>query len=161
MSGRKKLLVNLRGTTRQRQDTVARTFMEKFPHEALFMKSGKPAGVRVDVPGWYWPLFIPGKYSNVCGGMNSIKTQAECADRAIKAYEYGHVLAEGLISSGVGPEGTFPATIQSGRRQCAFPLLGHAAGCMHRPRGAAPSREGQYGAARSREDHGEVAQRAE
>jgi hypothetical protein len=111
-----KLLVNLRGTSGSGKTTIARTFMQNYPHEFLRFKSGKPAGVRVDVPGWNWPLYICGKYESedgnlVCGGMDTIKTQALCADRAIKAYRYGHVLAEGLMASGVSPAGTFPQAI--------------------------------------------------
>ena len=104
-----KLLVHLRGTSGSGKTTIARNFM-KYPHETLTMK-GKPAGVRIQVPGWNWPLFLLGKYDNVCGGMDTIPTQAECVERATKAYEHGHVLAEGLLASNVGPEATFSAGV--------------------------------------------------
>ena len=47
----------------------------------------------------------------VCGGLDTVKSQALCADRAVKAYTCGHVLAEGLLASGVSPAGTFPDAI--------------------------------------------------
>lgn len=103
-----KLFVHLRGTSGSGKTTVARTLMNNYPHETMFSK-GKPAGVRIEVPGWNWPVFLLGKYDTVCGGMDTIPTQAECVERATKAYQHGHVLAEGLLASNVGPEATFSA----------------------------------------------------
>lgn len=106
-----KLLVHLRGTSGSGKTTVAKTFMENYPYEVI-RKDNKPMGVRIDITSWHWPLFLLGKYEGVnCGGMDTIPTQAICVERAVKAYENGHVLAEGLLSSNVGPEATFSAGI--------------------------------------------------
>ena len=48
------------------------------------------------------PLFIVGKYDNVCGGTDSINTQLEVAERIIKAHALGHVLYEGALVSASG-----------------------------------------------------------
>ena len=108
-----KLLINLRGTSGSGKTTVARTFLNNFPNETLRKRDGKVAGVRIDVTGFTYPLFLVGKYDNTCGGMDTVPTQVDCAELATKAYQMGHVICEGLLASGVGPGATLPAALIS------------------------------------------------
>lgn len=112
-----KLLTNLRGTTGSGKSTTVRALL-RYPHELLSSsRFGKPehVGVRVDVPGWRWPLFLVGEYRGVASGMDSIslpfRTQKVCADLVARAYEHGHVLFECLIVSHIGPDGALPARV--------------------------------------------------
>jgi shikimate kinase len=117
------LIVNLRGTSGSGKTTVARTFMDRYPHETL-TRAGKAVGVRVDVTEFRAPLFLIGTYNNVCGGLDTVPTQLEGAQRAILAYKYGHVLCEGLLVSGVGPGGTMPREIiQAAGENAVFAFL--------------------------------------
>lgn len=109
------LIINIRGTSGSGKTTVAREFMRRFDHLNLEGSDGKVRGVRVDVPMFNHPLYLIGKYDNACGGMDSITTQEEAAQRVVKAFKAGgHVICEGLLASSVGPNATFPRIIYEG-----------------------------------------------
>lgn len=119
-----RLIINLRGTSGSGKTSVARGFMNNYPHETLRNAKGKALGTRVDVTELQHPLFLVGKYDNTCGGMDTIETQELAAQRAIAAYGIGHVLCEGLLASGVGPGGTFPRMlIEAAGRAAVFAFL--------------------------------------
>ena len=99
-----KLIVNLRGTSGSGKTTIVRRLMDAGDSEAL----GKQA-VRTALPSFKWPLFFIGRYNNVCGGMDTVPTQADCATWVYNTYDHGHVICEGLLASGVGPKATLPA----------------------------------------------------
>lgn len=104
-----RLILNLRGTSGSGKTTVARKLMENVPSLSLTDVREKVLGMRVERPGWRNPLFLIGRYDNVCGGMDTVPTQDRCAELVTKAYSYGHVICEGLLASGVGPKATLPA----------------------------------------------------
>lgn len=110
-----KLLVNLRGTSGSGKSTLVRQLIQRSGADNLKNAAGKVVGVRVhpvhETSLWRWPIFIVGKYDNACGGMDTIATQQEAADRAVKAYQHGHVICEGLLASLVGPRATLPAAL--------------------------------------------------
>lgn len=103
-----RLIINLRGTSGSGKTTVARGFLRDFPNMPMLNAQGKILGMRVNPPAWRSSLFLIGKYDNTCGGMDTCETQADCATRVAMFYEQGHVLAEGLLASGVGPKATLP-----------------------------------------------------
>lgn len=106
-----KLLCNLRGTSGSGKTTVPKTFMERYGHTDIRNELGKPIGVKVVVPEWNHPVFFIGKYTNVCGGLDTVRTQVEAGQMSIEAHQHGHVICEGLLASGVGPDGALPAAI--------------------------------------------------
>jgi len=77
--------------------------------ENMRTTDGKIAGVRLEVPRWSHAVFFIGKYDSVCGGMDTVPTQADCSTLIHRAYDHGHVVCEGLLASGVGPKATLPA----------------------------------------------------
>lgn len=103
------VVIHVRGTHGSGKTSAVRAFMERFPHQNLYDANGKIVAVEVRAPGIRLPIFLIGKYDNACGGMDGIATQEEAAQRAINAWNVGgHVLCEGVLSSGVSPAGTFP-----------------------------------------------------
>ena len=78
------------------------------------MSGGKIFGYRLDLNEACItvPVFVIGKYDNVCGGTDSIKTQAEIAERIMKAHPLGHILYEGALVSASGLAGQVTQTIQ-------------------------------------------------
>ena len=100
-------IVNLRGCNGSGKTHAVRTFLELLPNEAIGGKPKKPAGYRVDASSWgiTIPIFVVGSYENTCGGLDGISTQQETSDRIVRASEFGHVLAEGLLVSKSGPNG--------------------------------------------------------
>lgn len=110
----KNIIVNIRGTSGSGKSTIAFEFLKRFPNEPLTGKDGKIKGYRVNTAeaGLKFDVFILGKYTTVCGGLDACPTQAEAGDLAVKAYEQGgHVLAEGLLASAAGPKGAFTDAI--------------------------------------------------
>lgn len=117
----KNVIVNIRGTSGSGKSTVALEFLNKFANEELTGKDGKITGYRVNTEkaGLKYDLFILGRYTTQCGGLDMYPNQATAGERAVKAWESGgHVLAEGLLASAAGPKGTFPAAIQSTGAAC-------------------------------------------
>lgn len=104
-----RLIINLRGTSGSGKTTVARRLMAAAPSRDVLIEE-KKVGVRT-MPNQHWkqPLFFIGRYDNVCGGMDTVPTQADCVTLVAQAYDHGHVICEGLLASGVGPKATLPA----------------------------------------------------
>lgn len=98
----KHAILRIAGTFGSGKTTAMRGFFE-YPTETL-MSNGKIAGYQVDASsvGITKPLFVVGKYDNTCGGTDAIKTQADIAERILKAHPFGHVLYEGALVSASG-----------------------------------------------------------
>ena len=99
----KLIILRVAGTFGSGKTTAVRQFINTYPSEVL-KTDNKIAGYRVDLSesGIFAPLYIIGKYDNVCGGTDSINTQAEIADKIMRAHNYGHVLYEGALVSASG-----------------------------------------------------------
>jgi hypothetical protein len=94
------VILRISGTFGSGKTTAVRRFLD-YGAEALMSKD-KIAGYRVGVPTLRTPVYVIGKYDNVCGGTDAIKTQAEIAQRVLKAHPLGHVLYEGALVSNSG-----------------------------------------------------------
>lgn len=101
----KHIILRVAGTFGSGKTTAMRSFFE-YPNQVL-MSGGRIAGYRVDASqvGVQQPIFIVGKYDNTCGGTDAIKTQAEIAEKILKAHPLGHVLYEGALVSASGLAG--------------------------------------------------------
>ena len=101
----KHVILRIAGTFGSGKTTAMRSFFE-YPNQVL-MSGGRIAGYRVDASqvGVQQPIFIVGKYDNTCGGTDAIKTQAEIAEKILKAHPLGHVLYEGALVSASGLAG--------------------------------------------------------
>jgi len=99
------VILRVSGTFGSGKTTAVRQFMN-YPTDTL-MSGGKIAGYRASPPSTR-PIYIIGKYDNICGGTDAIKTQAEIASRILRAHPHGHVLYEGALvsASGLGGEVT-------------------------------------------------------
>lgn len=109
-------IVNLRGTSGSGKSTVAFTMMKNLPTEPLNGSDGKVKGYRVDASseGIEAPIYIIGKYTTACGGLDTVNTQLDAAERSVKAWELGgHVLCEGLLCSAAGPKGALTIGIHA------------------------------------------------
>jgi len=111
----KNLIVNIRGCNGSGKTTTVRRFLDRLPSQAMGGKPGKPAGYAVDATEWgiMRPVYIVGSYENTCGGTDGIKTQEEIVERVSRAYEYGHVLVEGLLMSKSSSGGTVAPALKS------------------------------------------------
>ena len=121
------LIVNLRGCNGSGKTHAVRAFLERLPNEKLNvqqLKSGKirPAGYKVDATSWgiQKPIYVIGSYENACGGLDGIATQNEAALRILQMYEYGHVLAEGLLASKSGANGILMSSLKGSNVLCGF-----------------------------------------
>lgn len=109
-------IVNLRGTSGSGKSTVAFKLLKNHPHEELKGSDGKVKGYRVDASssGIKNPIYLIGRYTTACGGLDTVPTQLDAAERCVKAWQSGgHVLAEGLLASAAGPKGALTAGIQT------------------------------------------------
>jgi len=102
----KHVILRVAGTFGSGKTTAMREFLNGYPGE-VFMKANKIQGykVKLDEAGLQVPAYILGKYDNTCGGTDAIKTQAEIAEKIMKAHPYGHVLYEGALVSASGLTG--------------------------------------------------------
>lgn len=102
----KHVILRVAGTFGSGKTTAIRNLLMGYPCETL-TKGGKIAGYHLDMTeaGIKRPLFVIGKYDNVCGGTDAISTQAEIADRILKAHPFGHVIYEGALVSASGIAG--------------------------------------------------------
>lgn len=92
------MIVNIRGTSGAGKTTIIRELMQKYSCEDVTDRSGKVLAVLIN---WADPVYVIGRYDNVCGGCDTIKTQDETRKRITKFCKQGHVLYEGLtISNG-------------------------------------------------------------
>lgn len=104
----KHIILRVAGTFGSGKTTSVRKFITDYPSEELTNSTtGKIMGYKVNLylEGVKTPLFIIGKYDNVCGGCDAINTQDEAADRILKAHKFGHVLYEGALVSASGLNG--------------------------------------------------------
>lgn len=94
-------IINVRGPSGSGKTTVARRLLTEHPAEMLMGSDGKIKGYHIDArsSGIKTPVYLVGSYANTCGGLDGINSQEEIASRIVKAYEFGHVLAEGLLTS--------------------------------------------------------------
>jgi hypothetical protein len=101
----KHIILRIAGTFGSGKTTAMRGFFN-YPHTVL-MSGKKIAGYQVDASsaGISEPIFVVGKYDNTCGGTDAIKTQAEIAEKILKAHPLGHVLYEGALVSASGLAG--------------------------------------------------------
>ena len=101
----KHIILRIAGTFGSGKTTAMRGFFN-YPHTVL-MSGKKIAGYKVDASsvGITQPIFVVGKYDNTCGGTDAIKTQAEIAEKILKAHPLGHVLYEGALVSASGLAG--------------------------------------------------------
>jgi hypothetical protein len=101
----KHIILRIAGTFGSGKTTAMRGFFN-YPHSVL-MSGKKIAGYQVDASsaGIMQPIFVVGKYDNTCGGTDAIKTQAEIAEKILKAHPHGHVLYEGALVSASGLAG--------------------------------------------------------
>jgi hypothetical protein len=101
----KHIILRIAGTFGSGKTTAMRGFFN-YPHSVL-MSGKKIAGYQVDASsaGIMQPIFVVGKYDNTCGGTDAIKTQAEIAEKIMKAHPHGHVLYEGALVSASGLAG--------------------------------------------------------
>jgi hypothetical protein len=108
----KHVILRIAGTFGSGKTTAMRSFFD-YPTEIL-MSGGKIAGYRVDLSGVgiRAPAFVLGKYDNTCGGTDAIKTQAEIAEKILKAHPLGHVLYEGALVSASGLGGQVTQAVQ-------------------------------------------------
>lgn len=108
----KHLILRIAGTFGSGKTTAMRGFFNH-PHTVL-MSGGKIAGYQVDASsaGITQPIYVVGKYDNTCGGTDAIKTQAEIAEKIMKAHPLGHVLYEGALVSASGLAGQVTQTVQ-------------------------------------------------
>ena len=97
------IILRLSGTFGSGKTTAVRRFINDYPHSIL-KKDDKIMGYGIDckVVGINNPIYIIGKYDNVCGGTDSMPTQLAIAERILEAHKYGHVLYEGALVSASG-----------------------------------------------------------
>jgi thymidylate kinase len=112
------VIINLRGTSGSGKTTAVRSFLN-FPANTLHRKVTSPkgkttekvAGYQIYPPRLHNPLYLVGSYENVCGGLDGVGTQDDCAKLITKAYLFGNVLCEGLLLSSVSSGATVPAAM--------------------------------------------------
>lgn len=102
----KHVILRIAGTFGSGKTTAVREFLNNYPCQVL-MSGNKIAGYRLDLTsvGVTEPVFVVGKYDNTCGGTDAIKTQAEIAEKIMKAHPLGHVIYEGALVSASGLAG--------------------------------------------------------
>lgn len=103
-------ILRISGTFGSGKTTAARGFL-KYPHQEMLGSDGKLKGYKIDA-GLRSPVFLLGSYRNVCGGCDGIPTQAEIANRVLRAHPAGHVLYEGALVSGAGLAGAVTMATQ-------------------------------------------------
>jgi hypothetical protein len=102
----KHVILRIAGANGSGKTTAMREFLKNYPAQTLISGS-EITGYRLDLSeaGIAVPVFVVGKYETPCGGVDGIKTQAEIAERVLKAHALGHVLYEGAVISTCGPGG--------------------------------------------------------
>lgn len=102
----KHVILRVAGTFGSGKTTAVRTFLNSYPCETI-IGAKKILGYRLDLneAGVKAPVYVVGKYDNTCGGTDAISTQAEIADKVIKAHALGHVIYEGALVSSSGLSG--------------------------------------------------------
>lgn len=115
-----KIILSIRSTFGGGKTTAVREFLNGYPSEELRGRDGKIRGYRVDAraAGIEQPVYVIGKYDNVCGGCDAIPTQQEAANRILAAHPHGHVLFEGALVSASGVNGTVTQAIHPTGADC-------------------------------------------
>ena len=94
------VILRVAGTFGSGKTTAVRQFFS-YPNDTL-MSGARIAGYRVTPTQLKRPVYVIGKYDNTCGGTDAIKTQAEIAEKILRAHPLGHVLYEGALVSASG-----------------------------------------------------------
>jgi len=94
------VILRVAGTFGSGKTTAVRQFFS-YPNDTL-MSGARIAGYRVAPIKLKRPVYVIGKYDNTCGGTDAIKTQAEIAEKILRAHPLGHVLYEGALVSASG-----------------------------------------------------------
>ena len=115
MPGR--LLLNIRGTSGAGKTTIVRRLIENNQVEHIEpwgdkkkyeTGEGFAGAAKLTIDGFVNPVFLIGKYDmEGCGGLDTVYRQSHSIDMAIKYLEQGHVICEGLLTSGLGQGGIF------------------------------------------------------
>lgn len=96
------IVLNIRGTNGSGKSTAVRLLMEKMGTRSPFQLDGKEAGYRFATPAG--KVFVMGKYTTACGGMDSSFSYKGAADDVVwlvhELSASGHVVAEGVIALG-------------------------------------------------------------
>ncbi len=102
----KHIILRIAGTFGSGKTTAVRTFLNSYPCQTI-MGAKKILGYCLDLneAGVRAPVYVVGKYDNTCGGTDAISTQAEIAEKVIKAHALGHVIYEGALVSSSGLSG--------------------------------------------------------
>ena len=90
----KHVILRVSGTFGSGKTTAVREFLHGYPSHELRSSEGRIMGYEIDLSsaGVTAPVYVVGKYDNVCGGCDAIKTQDEAAERILKAHALGHVI---------------------------------------------------------------------
>jgi len=131
-----RLLINLRGTSGSGKTFIVRKFFELFGVTHLDKQGIKklsdgrvnldyyPGAARVEIHGWNSPIYFIGNYRPECGGLDTVPSQESCAKWALHHLSQGHVICEGLLTSGLGPGGIFCRTVmEKAQTQARFVFL--------------------------------------
>ena len=114
-----RLLLNVRGTSGAGKTFLVRQFLSNYlveylPRTGDRKNGGFPGAAKVNIPDLKFPIYFLGKYSaDGCGGMDTIYSQEESVKWALHFIAQGHVICEGLLTSGLGPGGIFCKTVMS------------------------------------------------
>jgi hypothetical protein len=102
----KHIILRIAGTFGSGKTTSVRQFLNNYETTVLTSKD-KIVGYSVNAKmvGINETIFVLGKYDNVCGGTDAMKTQDEIATRILQAHPAGHVLYEGALVSASGLNG--------------------------------------------------------
>ena len=108
----KNIILRVAGTFGSGKTTAVRQFLNNYDTTVLTSKD-KIVGYAINAKliGIEKTIFVLGKYDNVCGGTDAMKTQEEIATRIMQAHPVGHVLYEGALVSASGLNGEVTKTI--------------------------------------------------
>ena len=92
------MIINVRGTSGSGKTHTVRSFKDKYgPDLIVYDADGKVAAHVIMYK--MVPVFFIGKYTNVCGGCDTIKTQDMVCNLVRHFSLFGHVIFEGLLIS--------------------------------------------------------------
>lgn len=102
----KHIILRVAGTFGSGKTTAVRKFLNDYD-TTILTTNDKIVGYAVEAKaaGITKPIFVLGKYDNVCGGTDAMKTQEDIAKRILQAHPAGHVLYEGALVSASGLNG--------------------------------------------------------
>ncbi len=94
-------ILSIRGTNGSGKSSLVRQLMEYLGTSDPFSFDGKPAGYRFTRPDGQ-RIFVLGKYTTACGGLDSSFSYKGAADNVILCLdslaEKGHVVCEGVVA---------------------------------------------------------------